>query len=124
MKCIVYQVDPNALATGIPVEMLDKKNLQVIETAVAKQPSHPGQFQNTKHLYQSDFPLEPTKSDLAIPVIEVSDLIYQRILKGKMVKFSNGEIGKIYRITNKENGNFVTRQIYQLGEYRYLKRVV
>lgn len=121
MKCVTYQVDPTALAAGIPVEMLDRKNLQVIETT--KLPSEPGEFKNTMHLYQTDFPVGPTKKDLATPVIEVSDLIYQRILKGKMIKTLNGEIGKIYRITNKENGNFVTRQIHQLGDYKYLVRV-
>jgi hypothetical protein len=122
MRCVIYQVDPNALAAGIPVEMLDKKNFQVIETT--KIPSHPGEFKNSNHLYQSDFPVEPTKRDLSPPEIEVSDLIYQRILKGRRVKVTEGEIGKVYRIVNTATGNFVTRQIYQLGDCKYLKRAM
>lgn len=122
MKYIVYQVDPNELAAGTPIESLNKKNHKVIEHGIAL-PSDPGNFKNRGHLYQSDFAFKPPKRK-EISTLEVDAQIYQRVIKTQMVKVTGGNPGQIYKVVNLQTGSFVMRQLYPIGEYKYLARVI
>ena len=122
MKYIAYSVDPIALSTGIPVERLSRVNERVVEQG-GKHPSDPGEFKNTKHLYQSN----STLSSLTCKepsLLEVNDKTYQRILSEQLVQVTGGNPGQIYKVVNKRTGKFVMRRLYPIGEYKYFGRVV
>ena len=122
MEYTTYQVDLNALAAGVPIESLTKKNHVVVEQ-VKTLPSDPGEFKNTKHLYQNDSTFKPPKRKEP-SIIEVDVQTYQRIIKNQLVKAIGGNPGQVYKIVNKQSGRFVIRQLYPVGEYKYLARVV
>lgn len=124
MKCISYKVDPNQLKNGVPIDLLDRKNVKVIKPSESMA-SDPGDFKNTQHLYQyqSDSPFKtPVCKEPSL--LQVDNVTYQRILKKQLVKVTGGNPGQIYKVINIHTGGFVMRQLYPIGGHKYLAKVV
>jgi hypothetical protein len=120
LKCIRYSVDPNLLNAGIPIEQLEKKNIQEIPFQETMQ--HFNRYsQSTAALHKekaSEYHPQPPE----YLEIELSSSDYNKVMAGKLIKISTDiapHNGKRFRITNKTTGSYIKRTLVVLGNKGY-----
>jgi hypothetical protein len=116
-KCTRYIVDPSLLNAGIPVECLEKKNIQVV-----REPEELKTYIQGSILHPNEVIEHPKPPDKLEIELGLSD--YSKVKAGELIKISpeiakrNGE--KI-KIRNKGTDNYVVRTLIVVGNRGYFQ---
>lgn len=137
--CIRYQVDPELLKAGVPVEKLERKNVHVFQPQITLESMNP--FRKTGHLIDTSKkslskqeprtvtpPAPPPPCRLVSaepPAIEVSEENYQAIWDGKSIEIPYEVsilVGEKFKVINYATSRYIYRSLDYLINNRGLFR--
>jgi hypothetical protein len=116
-KCIRYSVDPRLLNAGVPVDCLEKHNLEEFQSTETIQ--HLNRYAQGTHklcgLKSTEYYPKPKKKGLEIE-FGLSD--YSKVLAGQLIKISASialHHGQKFKVKNKGTTNYVMRILLVVG---------
>jgi hypothetical protein len=120
-KCIRYSVDPRLLNAGIPIEQLERKNVQEFQSGETLQ--HLNRYaQGTQKLCGVKGVERPKPPDQLLIELGLAD--YSKVLSGKLIKISPDVAkhqGKKFKVINKGTTSYVMRILVMVGDRGYFQ---
>jgi hypothetical protein len=122
-KCIRYSVDPRLLNAGVPVDCLERHNLEEFQSTETIQ--HLNRYaQGTQKLCglkTTEYYPKPKKKGLEIE-LGLSD--YSKVKSGELIKISPEVAkfqGKRFKVKYKDTDSYVVRVLVVLGDRGYFQ---